>query len=242
MLPAEAYTSEAVLAWERRHLFAEGWVCAGRSADLADAGDRRAVRVGDDSVVLVRGDDGVLRGFSNVCRHRGHELLPVRRPRSGATPSTARTTPGPTPSTARSRSTPRFDAPEGFDPTQFTAWSRSRIEEWRGWVVRQRRRATPARWPSTSAASTTAIAPLRARAPGGRRRRHCYELAANWKLPVENYHECYHCPPIHPELCVVSPPDSGDNCDDHDGMWVGGWMELADDAETMSLDGRSRRA
>ncbi|MET0826616.1 MAG: aromatic ring-hydroxylating dioxygenase subunit alpha, partial [Acidimicrobiales bacterium] len=41
MLPAEAYTSEAVLAWERRHLFADSWVCAGRSADLADAGDRR---------------------------------------------------------------------------------------------------------------------------------------------------------------------------------------------------------
>ena len=36
--------------------------------------------------------------------------------------------------------------------------------------------------------------------------RHTYEVAANWKVIAENYHECYHCPLIHPELCQVSPP------------------------------------
>ncbi len=76
MLPAAAYTDESVLAWERRVLFAGGWVCVGRSDDVAEARVRRAVRVGDDAVLLVRGDDGVLRGFYNTCRHRGHELLP----------------------------------------------------------------------------------------------------------------------------------------------------------------------
>jgi Rieske 2Fe-2S family protein len=55
----------------------------------------------------------------------------------------------------------------------------------------------------------------------------------------ENYHECYHCPLIHPELCRVSPPASGANWD-LPGAWVGGEMELRDHAETMSLDGRSR--
>ena len=68
---------------------------------------------------------------------------------------------------------------------------------------------------------------------------HAYELAANWKLPIENYHECFHCPAIHPQFCVVSPPNSGDNCVDHDGLWIGGWMVLADEAETMAFDGRS---
>ena len=43
--------------------------------------------------------------------------------------------------------------------------------------------------------------------------RHTYEVAANWKVIAENYHECYHCPLIHPELCQVTPPDSGDNYD-----------------------------
>ena len=68
---------------------------------------------------------------------------------------------------------------------------------------------------------------------------HHYELQANWKIAIENYHECYHCPLIHPELCRVSPSDSGDNIDDLPGAWVGGDMDLAERAETMSLDGRS---
>jgi Rieske 2Fe-2S family protein len=68
---------------------------------------------------------------------------------------------------------------------------------------------------------------------------HRYQLWANWKLPHENYQECYHCPLIHPELCRVSPPQSGDNYVGQRGAWVGGTMELADGAATMSLDGRS---
>ncbi len=35
---------------------------------------------------------------------------------------------------------------------------------------------------------------------------HEYVIDANWKTITENYHECYHCPSIHPELCVVTPP------------------------------------
>ena len=68
--------------------------------------------------------------------------------------------------------------------------------------------------------------------------RHSYEVAANWKILVENYHECYHCSSIHPELCKVSPPKSGE---DHEarGIWFGGSMELEDHAETMSLTGES---
>ena len=63
-------------------------------------------------------------------------------------------------------------------------------------------------------------------------------MAANWKVVVENFQECYHCSMIHPELCRVSPPESGENIE-KDGDWVGGWMDLRDGAETMSLDGRS---
>ena len=67
---------------------------------------------------------------------------------------------------------------------------------------------------------------------------HEYEIAANWKVVVENYQECYHCSMIHPELCQVSPPESGSNLD-LPGDWVGGWMDLRPEADTMSLDGRS---
>ena len=68
--------------------------------------------------------------------------------------------------------------------------------------------------------------------------RHSYEVAANWKVVAENYHECYHCPLIHPELCQVSPPASGRNYD-LPGAWVGGAMDLDEGAVTMSLSGAS---
>jgi len=69
--------------------------------------------------------------------------------------------------------------------------------------------------------------------------RHSYEIAANWKLVAENYHECYHCTTIHPELCQVTPPDSGEDIAPT-GLWCGGNMLLKDHAATMSLTGESQ--
>ena len=57
---------------------------------------------------------------------------------------------------------------------------------------------------------------------------------------AENYHECYHCPLIHPELCQVSPPDSGDNYD-LPGAWVGGAMVLRDGMRDDVADRGARR-
>ena len=98
MLPAEAYTDDAVLAWERRHLFAGSWTCLGRRVDLFPPDGnltQRAVMVGDIACLLVRDKDG-LRMFANTCRHRGHELLPEDGARRPSGPSAAPTTRGPT--------------------------------------------------------------------------------------------------------------------------------------------------
>jgi glycine betaine catabolism A len=65
-----------------------------------------------------------------------------------------------------------------------------------------------------------------------------YDVRANWKVLAENYQECYHCPAIHPELCRISPPDSGSNFP-VTGPWIGGVMDLRDGMATMSLDGTS---
>ncbi|MGH2545964.1 MAG: Rieske 2Fe-2S domain-containing protein, partial [Actinomycetota bacterium] len=79
-LPGAAYTSDEVLAWEAERFLEGSWTCVGRAAGLAGPGDQRAVRVGAEAVLLVRGADGALRGFFNTCRHRGHELLPCGGP------------------------------------------------------------------------------------------------------------------------------------------------------------------
>src|SRR6266511_4040819 len=77
MLPAAAYTSDEVYAWELRHMFAGGWTCVGRADELtAGPVTHRALAVGDIGVLLTF-SDGALWAFANVCRHRGHELLPL---------------------------------------------------------------------------------------------------------------------------------------------------------------------
>jgi Rieske 2Fe-2S family protein len=73
-----------------------------------------------------------------------------------------------------------------------------------------------------------------------RYRRERYEVKANWKLIVENYNECLHCPVLHPALNKITNYMSGENDPPHDG-YVGGSMEFRGTAETMSTDGVRRR-
>jgi glycine betaine catabolism A len=82
-LLSEAYADEGVFRWELEHFFDRTWVCIGRADDLQAAGDQRAVTLGFESALIIRGRDGALRAFYNVCRHRGHELMEVGETASG---------------------------------------------------------------------------------------------------------------------------------------------------------------
>jgi Rieske 2Fe-2S family protein len=235
MLPREAYLSDAVLAWEREHLFARSWVCAGRSALVAEPGARTAVEVAGEPIVLVRGADAVLRGFFNVCRHRGHELLAC------GTTTTRSAIHCPYHAWTYSLEgallrTPRYEAPDDFVAAEH-ALGAVRVEEWAGWMFVNVSGDAPPLAQHLGRLVEIAAPYDPARLVVGAT--HEYRSPTNWKLPVENYHECYHCSAIHPELCAVSAPESGDNLHEG-GMWAGGNMVLADHAETMSLDGRSR--
>ncbi len=241
MLPAAAYTSPEVLAWEQRHLFAGSWTCLGRYVDLfpdttAKPLTQRAVVVGDVSALLVR-DGSSVRMFANTCRHRGHELLAV-----GDT------------SQRRSIICPyhawSYDlggaliAAKGFrDDETFDEADHALVElpvhVWSGWVFGHALHPLGSdQVPSFTdhLGDVAAIISAYACETLVLADRHSYEVAANWKVVAENYHECYHCPLIHPELCQVSPPDSGDNYD-LPGAWVGGSMRLRDGMQTMSLTG-----
>jgi Rieske 2Fe-2S family protein len=242
MLPAEAYTSEAVLAWERRHLFAGGWTCLGRLEELlpAEEGDRpvtqRALVVGDVSALLVR-RQGDVRLFANTCRHRGHELL------AEGESSQRRTILCPYHAWSYDLAGGLIGARGFLHEEGFEAADHGLVElpvrVWHGWVLAHALHAVgDEAVPSFEEylGELTRIVEPYAPADLVLADRHSYEVAANWKVIAENYHECYHCPLIHPELCRVSPPDSGDNYD-LAGAWVGGSMELRDGMVTMSMTG-----
>jgi len=239
MLPAAAYTSAEVLAWERRHLFAGTWTCLGRLEELLGGeSTQRAVVVGDVPALLVRDGDTV-RGFANTCRHRGHELLAegeTTARRSISCPYHAWTYR----LDGVLQAAPGFREQEGFELSSH-ALVELPVAVWAGWVFGHG--LHPVDHPDAPSfadhlGGLGGIVERYTPADLVLADRHTYEIAANWKVVAENYHECYHCPLIHPELCQISPPTSGDNYD-LPGLWVGGSMDLRDGMTTMSLTGES---
>ena len=234
MLPRAAYVDPEVFAWEQKYFFDSGWACVGFSSQLTQPGDQRAESVGAGSVLLTRDEDGALHAFANTCRHRGHELLPcgvtaqnnsVICPYHSWTYSLS----------GGLRFAQGFKGRDGFDNS---AWGLVDlpVAEWHGLIFVDGSGQAPPLSESLRELDelVAPYEPERLVTAG----RHEYDAAANWKILTENYHECYHCPMIHPELCRVSPPKSGENYPAQ-GTWVGGWMDLRDGMDTMSLDGTS---
>ena len=230
MLPRAAYTDAAVFEWERRHFFGGGWMCVARADQLPSAGSQLAADTGNGGVLLTRGEDGMVRAFANTCRHRGHELLPC------GSAASAKAIVCPYHSWAYSLSGELRGAP-GFRGLDAAAWSLAPLPaaEWHDLVFVDGSGGAAGALPLAALESIVApYEPSRLVTAAV----HSYDAAANWKILTENYHECYHCPTIHPELCRVSPPRSGENYA-ASGAWIGGWMSLRDGMATMSLDGSS---
>ncbi len=182
-LPVAAYTSPEVFDWEQRRLFEDGWVCVGQARDLETAGDQRAFQIGREGLLLVRGDDGVVRGFYNVCRHRGHELLE---------PGTSRNLRGiRCPYHAwvyrldgALAAAPRFGETETFDKAVHPLIG-ARVGAWRGWILAN----LSGEAPDLSEAVHDLDDTLREWGPdrlvAGATRTH--EVAANWKTISESH-------------------------------------------------------
>ena len=234
MLPRAAYVDQSVFDWEQRNFLGGGWLCVGRSDQVASPGDQRAERVGVGGVLLTRDDDGVLHAFANTCRHRGHELLPcgsTAHQRVIICPyhSWTYSLKGDIRAAANFKSRPGFDA---------SSWGLIELPvvEWHGLIFADGSgQAAPLDDALRTLEEIVAPYEMDRLVVAGQ---HEYDATANWKILTENYHECYHCPAIHPELCHVSPPKSGENYN-APGTWVGGWMDLRDGMATMSLDGAS---
>jgi Rieske 2Fe-2S family protein len=234
MLPRAAYVSPRVFAFEQERFFAGSWTCVGREGDLDGVGAQRAVRVGQAGALLARGSDGTVRAFANTCRHRGHELLAIGEE------TTRRTVLCPYHAWTYDldgalRVAPGFREHTDFRPAEHGLVELP-LERWHGFLFVNGSGDAPPFAEHVGALDELVapyqperLVPLIS---------HEYDLDCNWKVILENYHECYHCPLIHPELCQVSPPASGDNFE-LDGAWVGGTMDLKDHAATMSLDGHS---
>jgi Rieske 2Fe-2S family protein len=211
-LAGDYYTSDAVFAAEQERILEDTWFCAVRSSDLGSPGKFRKVQVGRESVLLVRGRDGLLRAFLNVCRHRGAQLCTepegeVKRSLRCSYHSWTYALDGKL-MAAPNIASLTDESGEGIDRYRYGLIPVA-LTEWLGyaWVCLS---DSPPAFEAVIAETTRTLGDsdaINRYGIGGLDVGHrvVYDVAANWKLIVENFMECYHCSSIHPELVGVLP-------------------------------------
>ena len=191
-LPSAWYVEPAYLDDELGRVFDRCWQYAGPAAFVAEHGTFLTTRAGRVPIVVTRDTDGGLNAFVNVCRHRGAEIARERNVRRKALQCHYHAwTYG---LDGRLRAAPRT---EGLD-LEGIELPRASVRTWGPFVfVNSEAEARPLEDALGELPRIVADAavPLEAIRP---RRSSSYEIQANWKLVVDNYLECYHCPVAHP--------------------------------------------
>ena len=201
-LPARYYTDPTVYEQEKSAIFNRTWHYIGHESLVEGPGDYLTLEIADESVFVIRGEDEVLRGFFNVCRHRAHRLLEG----AGSTKTTI------CPYHAWSYHTDgkfrhaRFaNEMSGFNPDEFCL-PEIRVEALHGMLFVNLDHNAP----SIAESAAGLDADLEANVPGLANLKPVETFSfdsprsrgwnANWKVVVDNYVECYHCANAHPAL------------------------------------------
>ena len=208
MLPPEVYTSPAFYDFEMEAVFAREWVCVGRTEQIPNPGDYFTVTVVNDPLIVVRGEDGVIRAMSSVCRHRG-AVLAEGAGNCGtrlACPYHAWTYD----LQGRLRGAPEMARTPGFDRAT-TRLPQVALEDWKGFLFVNLDGQAPPLGPRLAEVDRLIanyhLEELSALPPA------TYEQPWNWKVMIENAMECYHCSYLHagyhdcaPTRNLVIPP------------------------------------
>jgi Rieske 2Fe-2S family protein len=216
-LPSQYYTSAEIFEREKNLIFAQEWFCAGREEELPAAGNYNVLEVAGESVLVVRTAKGELRAHYNVCRHRGARLCATPQDSEwnvnlagGVMPSGAIRCPyhqwtynleG------QLIGAPYLKDAEGFCKEDFSLYPVG-VDAWGGFYFLNLN-SRDALAEKRDLRSQLGLAVQRvARYPLAELRNGhsiTYDVAANWKILMENYNECYHCGGVHPELCEIVP-------------------------------------
>jgi len=193
-LPARYFTDAGVFARARERIFYRTWQFACHASQVSGAGDYFAFDVCGESLFVMRGRDGQLRAFYNVCRHRGHPLLDA-----GAGKRATIVCPYHAWSYAldgKLRKAPGADGVAGFNPQNIRLRA-VRLEEFLGFVFVNLDHDAPTLdecYPQVREAALALCPDIASRKLA---HEFCAREDCNWLIAVENYNECYHCRTAH---------------------------------------------
>src|SRR5215469_12433901 len=217
-LPSDYYRSAEIFAQEKEKIFCREWFCAARETQIPAPGNVLVLNIAGESVLIACTKQGDIKAHYNVCRHRGSRLLSE----PGDEPPKDIKLNGGVLGTSGIRcpyhlwtyaldgqllNAPYTKEAEGFRKSEFSLYPVG-VEIWGGFIFLNltpeaaRREGKTLRSAFGDAMKRVERYPL----PDLRvAKRIVYEVAANWKIVLENYNECYHCGGVHPELCDVVP-------------------------------------
>ena len=196
------YSEDAVFDADMRTVIGRKWLVAGHVDRVRRKGDYFLFKVGVESLIVVRGDDSTINAFYNVCRHRGS--LICTKPEGHVNLLTC----------GYHAWTYGLDGallaarlmPENFSKHE-NGLLRAHVKVFHGFIFVNLNDEAPIDF---DAAFGDLSPYLDFHGFAGARIAHhqSYPTSANWKLVVENFVECYHCAPAHPEFCSMHPADA----------------------------------
>lgn len=235
-LPAVYYTDERYFQREMDALFSRMWICAGRT-EFVEGGRYFLREVSGESLIITANQDGQVRAFYNVCRHRGTRLCVAPEgtfARSIQCPYHAWTYD----LDGRLIGAPHMDEVPHFDKGDYPLHP-VHADVWDGHIFINLSRRRPSPLHAQLADLPSRFAPWRMHELR-LGHRIVYDVKANWKLIIQNYSECLHCPNLHPALNKLSHYLSGEN-DPLQPTYMGGRMDLRPGVQTMTMTGKCTR-
>ena len=197
-LPFSWYSDEELLRRERALIFARSWQYAGRAADVADPGSYLAANAGGVPILVTRDGEGTLRAFVNVCRHRGAVLTDGCGTRETIQCHYHAWTYN---LDGSLRAAPRSDREQQFDKDEWSLLPAS-VGTWGPFLfVNPAANAEPLEeWLGELPQILAQVIDIDAIEFHSRVE---FGADANWKVVVENFLECYHCPTAHPDFSAA---------------------------------------
>ena len=229
-LPAWIYHSESFFDLEQEKIFLSAWQLVCHESDLVKPGSYMTYGLLNRRAFVVRTRSGEIKAFHNVCRHRGTRLC--TKPSGNLSKSIQCGYHGWTYDLQGNLiGAPNMDAVADFDMSDYPL-NKVQFEEWEGFIFINLADA-PIQFesefsPIMNRFSEWGIPDLKLIESKS------YSVNCNWKLIIQNFSECYHCPIIHPQLADITPYTGGRN-DLVSGAFLGGYMEMK--KETISESG-----